>query len=84
MKKNVKEPTILESPDVVAFISLHQYVNPRPFLKSHGRVVSIFDADVSGAVQAFYENAPVPITDYCSRLKLIRSMIFSMKGTGRQ
>jgi len=72
--------TIFESPDITAFISLHCGVNPRPVLsESNHRVAFAFDVDVSNAVTAFYSNVPVPIADFCAKLKLIRSMIFSMK-----
>lgn len=83
MSKIKEGHSILESADVVAFVSLHQNINPKPLLrKSDNRVVFIFDTDVADALQAFYGNSPVPIADYCSKLKLIRSMIFSLKGTG--
>jgi hypothetical protein len=37
---------------------------------------------VTDAVAAFYKNVPVPVADFCGKLKLIRSMIFAMKGGG--
>lgn len=80
MRKH-SQPTIFESPDITAFISLHSGINPRPVLSetSH-RVAFAFDADIGDAVSAFYANVPVPIADFCAKLKLIRSMIFAMKG----
>jgi len=78
MKK--KDPTVLESPDLVAFISLFKKTNPRPFKrKSDNRIVFEFAEDVSEAVDAFYRNVPVNIADYCKTLKMIRSMIFNVK-----
>jgi len=75
-----KAPTILESPDLVAFISLFKKTNPRPFKrKTDNRIVFEFDEDVSEAVEAFYKNVPVNIADYCKTLKMIRSMIFNVK-----
>lgn len=82
MKKQ-KDPTVLESPDLVAFISLHQKTNPRPFKrKSDNRIVFEFTGDVSAAIDAFYRNEPVPIADFCKNLKLVRSMIFNLKSGG--
>ena len=78
--KQMKHPTVFESPDITAFISLHCGTNPRPVLNEKHRVVFEFDNDTSDAVRAFYANTPTPIADYCSKLKMIRSMIFSMKG----
>jgi hypothetical protein len=78
MKK--KDPTVLESPDLVAFISLFKKTIPRPFKrKSDNRIVFEFAEDVSEAVDAFYRNVPVNIADYCKTLKMIRSMIFNVK-----
>jgi len=75
-----KDPTVLESPDLVAFISLFKKTNPRPFKrKSDNRIVFEFAEDVSEAVDAFYRNVPVNIADYCKTLKMIRSMIFNVK-----
>jgi len=75
-----KDPTVLESPDLVAFISLFKKINPRPFKrKTDNRIVFEFDDDVSEAVDAFYKNVSVNIVDYCKTLKMIRSMIFNVK-----
>lgn len=77
----LKNPAVFESPDITAFISLHCGVNPRPVIhETNNRVTFAFDTDVSDAVAAFYKNVPVPVADFCSKLKLVRSMIFSMKG----
>jgi len=73
-------PTILESPDLVSFISLKQKIQPKPFVRgSDGRVCFEFPDDVSGSIAAFYANEAVPISDYCQKLKMTRSMIFAMK-----
>jgi hypothetical protein len=79
IKKN--NASVFESPDITAFISFYCGTNPRPVLddKTH-RVAFVFDIDVGDAVAAFYKNVPVPIADFCQKLKLIRSMIFSVKG----
>lgn len=75
-----KAPTILESPDLVAFISLFKKTNPRPYKRNaDSRIVFEFSEDVSEAVDAFYRNVPVNIADYCKTLKMIRSMIFNVK-----
>lgn len=79
--KQVASPTILESPDLVSFITLKEGIQPKPFVRgSDGRVCFQFSDDVSGAIAAFYGNETVPIADYCQKLKMIRSMIFAMKG----
>jgi len=79
------KPTTLESPDIVAFISMSRNIHPRPFIReSDRRVCFIFDEDVQSAISDFYSNVPVPISDYCSTLKNIRSMIFNLKGAGVQ
>jgi hypothetical protein len=78
MKK--QEPVILESPDLVAFITLRSKQNPRPFKRqTDGRVCFEFVEDVKDAVQDFYKNVPIGISDYCKTLKMIRSMIFNVK-----
>jgi len=73
-------PTIFESADIAAFISIHCGINPRPILLENNRVAFAFDGDGSNAVRDFYANVPVPVADFCAKLKLIRSMIFSMRG----
>jgi hypothetical protein len=76
-------PTIFESPDITAFVSLYCGINPRPVLsETNHRVAFAFDTNVTDAVAAFYKNVPVPVADFCGKLKLIRSMIFAMKGGG--
>ena len=81
MKSKRESPTIFESPDLVAFVILYQNVKPKPFLRMADRRVCFeFDADVTPSIQAFYDNVSVPIADYCKNLKMIRSMIFNMKG----
>lgn len=86
MKKKVKtEPTVLESPDIVAFISLTLSIHPKPFIReSDRRVCFVFDRDVQEAITDFYSNVPVPISDFCKNLKNVRSMIFNLKGAGVQ
>jgi hypothetical protein len=79
--KQAVNPTILESPDLVSFISLKEGIQPKPFVRgSDGRICFEFSDDVSGAIAAFYGNEAVPISDYCQKLKMVRSMIFAMKG----
>ncbi len=81
---NEKQPTVLESPDIVSFISLIKNIQPRPFLReSDRRVCFAFDEDVNDAIEAFYRNVPVPIADFCKNLRNVRSMIFNLKGMGR-
>lgn len=83
MKEKPSKNTILESPDLVSFISLREKIQPKPFVrKSDGRVCFEFPDDVSGSIAAFYANQAVPISDYCQRLKMTRSMIFALKGSG--
>jgi len=78
-----KEPTTLESPDIVAFISLTRNIHPKPFIREYDRrVCFVFDEDIQDAITEFYSNVPVPISDYCKNLKNIRSMIFNLKGAG--
>jgi hypothetical protein len=80
MKK--EEPTVLEAPDLVAYIISTTTKKVRPFLrKSDHRVCFAFDEDVSDEIQKFYdENTTIPVSDYCRNLKMIRSMIFTLKG----
>ncbi len=74
-------PAIFQSPDITAFISLYYDTNPRPIVQEpNQRIAFAFDIDVGDAVTEFYNNVPVPVADFCAKLKLIRSMIFSMKG----
>jgi hypothetical protein len=83
VKKERITPTILESPDIVAFLSLTRNIQPRPFIRqSDRRVCFEFQEDVSDSIAEFYSNVPVPISDFCKNLKNIRSMIFNMKGMG--
>ncbi len=75
-----KQPTILESPDLVAFIALNKNTPPRPFVRQSDRKVCFeFAGDVSDSIAAFYRNVPVPISDFCKNLKQIRSMIFNLR-----
>lgn len=77
------DPTILESPDIVSFITLTRNIHPRPFIrKSDRRVCFEFKEDVSETIAEFYSNVQVPVSDFCKNLKNIRSMIFNMKGIG--
>jgi len=79
-----KTPTVLESPDLVAFISLHQNIQPRPFLReSDHKVCFAFEGDITPSIEAFYRNVQVPISEYCKNLKMFRSMIFNLK-SGRK
>jgi hypothetical protein len=78
-----KEPTVLEAPDLVAFILCSKGIQPRPFLRqSDHKVVFEFTEDISKCIDEFYRNVPVPIADYCKNLKLVRSMIFTLKAGG--
>lgn len=73
-------PAVFESPDIAAFISLYCGTNPKPILQEpNHRVAFKFDIDVGDAVGKFYENVPIPVADFCQKLKLIRSMIFSVR-----
>ena len=79
-----KEPTILESPDIVAFI-LTKGILPKPFQREHdGKVCFEFTEDIQPAISEFYSNVPVPISDYCKNLKHVRSMIFTLKAGSRR
>jgi hypothetical protein len=77
------KPAILESADLAAFISFRENILPQPFVNAQGRVCFRFNDDITASVEAFYANEPTPIADYCQKLKLIRSMIFNMKGGRR-
>lgn len=78
-----KVPTILEAPDIVAFILLTKKIHPRPFFRQSDKKVCFeFLEDVSDCITDFYSNIPVPISDYCKNLKLVRSMIFTLKANG--
>lgn len=79
-----KEPIILEAPDIVAFILCTSGKQPKPFLRQSDRKVCFrFNEDISSDIENFYSNIPIPIADFCKNLKLIRSMIFTLKA-GRQ
>lgn len=83
MKK--KSPTVLDQPDISAFVSLYQKVQPRPFLReSDHRVCFAFSEDINPSIEAFYQNVSVPIADYVRMLKHMRSAIFSLKGACKQ
>ena len=73
-------PTVFESADIAAFISIYCGTNPCPVVQENNRIAFAFDTDIGDAVDAFYKNVPIPVADFCAKLKLIRSMIFSMKG----
>jgi hypothetical protein len=78
-------PTILESPDIVAFILCTKGAQPRPFLReSDQKVCFEFREDISDCIEEFYKNISVPIADYCKNLKLVRSMIFTLKAGVRR
>ena len=78
-----EEPTVLEAPDLVAF-ALTIGIIFTPFLRSVDRKVCFkTNEDISECIQKFYSNVPVPIADYCKNLKMVRSMIFNMKGGQR-
>ena len=81
MKK--KQPTVLEAADLVAFISLNQKIQPKPFIRrSDNKVCFAFEEDVSPSIDAFYQNVQIPVADFCKNLKLVRSMIFNLKAGG--
>jgi hypothetical protein len=81
MKKLIAvNPTYFEQADIAAFIYQVLKLPPKPDLRSDGKVVFRFDQDVTDALQRFYENESVPISDFCQKLKTVRSMIFAMKG----
>ena len=81
MKKlTVVNPTYFEQSDVAAFIYQVLKIPPKPELRSDGKVVFRFDQDVTCVLKRFYENESVPISDFCQKLKAVRSMIFAMKG----
>jgi hypothetical protein len=74
------DPIILESPDLASYISLTRNLQPRPFIrKSDRRVCFEFQEDVSDTIEEFYSNPLVPISDFCQRLKSLRSAIFNLK-----
>jgi hypothetical protein len=76
--------SVLESPDIVAFILCRNGIQPKPFLReSDHKVCFEFSEDISGCIEDFYKNVPVPIADYCKNLKFVRSMIFILKAGGR-
>jgi len=79
-KTNNISPTYFEQSDIAAFIYLALKIPPKPELRSDGKVVFRFDQDVTDAVQRFYGNESVPVSDFCQKQKTVRSMIFSMKG----
>jgi hypothetical protein len=76
-------PTYFEQADIAAFIYHALKIPPKPEIRSDGKVVFKFDEDVTDALQRFYENESVPISDFCQKLKTVRSMIFAMKGRAR-
>lgn len=79
MRKAVN-PTFFEQSDIAAFIYHALKIPPKPELRSDGKVVFRFDQDVTDALQRFYNNEKVPISDFCEKLKTVRSMIFAVKG----
>jgi hypothetical protein len=80
MKKRTNPPSILESPDIVAFVLLNQNIQPRPYQRqSDQKVIFEFTEDIGPSIDAFYRNVPVPVGDFCKNLKFVRSMIFNLK-----
>lgn len=77
-----EQTTIFESSDIVAFL-ITQEKPTKPFLREPDkRVCFAFTGDISKEIEAFYSNVPVRILDYTKNLKLVRSMIFSLKAGG--
>lgn len=75
------KPTILETPNIVAWILTKYGIPPKPFRRpSDGKVVFSYEQDVSACIESFYANSSVGISDFCKNLQLVRSMIFSFKG----
>lgn len=75
----------LESPEIVAFISLQTHQTPQPFLRQPDRRVAFVftdDDETKRALADYYKNPPVPILDYTRHVRQIRSTIFSLKAVG--
>jgi len=82
-KPKAVNPTYFEQSDIAAFIYHVLKIPPKPELRCDGKVVFRFDQDVTNAVQRFYDNEKIPISDFCQKQKTVRSMIFSLKGGRR-
>ena len=81
----MKNKPVLEAPDLVAFILCSKGIQPHPFLReSDNKVCFEFAEDISDCIEDFYKNVPVLIADYCKNLKLVRSMIFTLKAGSRR
>ena len=79
-----KEPTVLESPDIVAFC-VTEGIDFQPFLRESDRKVCFKTTeDISSAIEKFYNNVSVPIATYCKNLRHVRSMIFTLKAGGKR
>jgi hypothetical protein len=74
--------SVLEAPDIVTFI-LCKEILPHPFRRpSDNKVCFGYTEDISGYIDEFYRNIEIPILTFCKNLKLIRSMIFTLKSQG--
>jgi hypothetical protein len=80
MNKPRINPTYFEQADIAAFVYYALKIPPKPEIRSDGKIIFRFDHDVTDALQRFYENESVPVSDFCQKLKTVRSMIFAMKG----
>ena len=85
--EKIDSPTtiVLESSDIVAFIMCVSDIYPQPFLRAPDQKVCFrFNEDIAEFIELFYKNIPVPISDYCKNLRLVRSMIFNFKAGQRR
>ena len=53
----------------------------RPKLQSNSRIAFEVSGDnLDEAIEEFYSNPKIPILNFCSSYKKVRSMIFNMRG----
>lgn len=64
---------------LAAFLAFH-HIDPS-LEDRHGKVVFVFPAtgEVYRAMDRFNSNDPVPVGDFCTRVKTLRSKLLAMK-----
>lgn len=68
---------------LTAFLDLRGYqIKPKPL--SNGQIgFEVSGEHIDDSIQEFYSNPKIPLLNFCSSYKKIRSMIFNLKGGQR-
>ncbi len=83
--EKIKEPTIFEDAITTGVVSAidtekHKII---PFKKTDGRIAFKVYGDVESTLEKIYSNASVGSLDVIRAIKLVRSMIFSLRGDSK-